>query len=257
MNQQPLISVILPAYNSEDYIVEALESIINQTYDNLEIIVINDGSTDRTVEKIKSLNDDRINLITNEVNLGLIKTLNKGILLSSGKYIARMDADDIAMSSRLEKQAAFLEKNPDYGLCASWYETFGGYKKLGKNKVEDVDIKIRLLHQCHICHPTVILRRSVIEQFNIQYSNNFPHSEDYALWVEMTDKTKFHTYPEILLKYRDHESNISKTESLTQEELSIKVKNRIFLSWAVQWNLMRFYYILSSLMLISHYPLKK
>ena len=115
----PLISVILPAYNAERFLEEAIDSILAQTYKNFELIVLNDGSTDRTEEIILSYNDPRIRYIKNESNLKLIKTLNKGIALARGKYIARMDADDISLPTRFEKEIEFMEIHPDIGVCSS------------------------------------------------------------------------------------------------------------------------------------------
>lgn len=226
---QPLVSVLLPVYNSGEYVYQALKSILEQTYHNLEILVIINGTSDNSYSEIEKLsNDSRIKIIDIPEKIGLIKTLNIGISESSGQYIARMDADDIAFPTRIEKQINFLENNKEYGLCATWYKTFDGTNLLGKNKTEDYEIKLRLLHQCHICHPSVIIRKSILTKYNLCYSVDFPHSEDYALWIEMSDKTKFHTYPEVLLKYRDHEKNISKLESKTQQERSIAVKQYYF-----------------------------
>ena len=114
--KNPLVSILMPVYNSEKYLREAIKSILNQTFTNFELIIINDGSTDNSLKIIKSFKDNRIKIIKNKGNLGLIKTLNKGIDLAQGKYIARMDADDIAMPKRLEKQIAFFNENPDYGF---------------------------------------------------------------------------------------------------------------------------------------------
>lgn len=228
MEASPLVSVILPVYNSEKHIYEALESIVNQSYQNLEIITIINGTTDKSLDEVNKFNDKRIKVIDIKEAIGLIKALNIGIEESNGKYIARMDADDIAIKTRIEKQVKFLEEHSDYGLCGSWYKTFDGTSILGKNKIEDQEIKQNLLHQCHICHPSVLLRKSIVDEYNLKYSTKFPHSEDYALWVEMTDKTKFYTYPEVLLKYRDHETNISKLEGETQQNLSVDIKRHYF-----------------------------
>ena len=226
--KNPLVSVLLPVYNSELYIYDALISITKQTYQNLEILIILNGTSDRSLLEINKIKDFRIKVINIKESIGLIKALNIGLSESKGKYIVRMDADDISYQNRIEKQIEYLEQNNDIGLCGTWYRTFGGSNIIGRNKVKDQDIKIRLLHQCHVCHPTVVLRKSILKKYNLEYSNNFPHTEDYALWIEMSDKTKFYTYPEILLKYRDHDNNISKVESIRQRELSIEVKKHYF-----------------------------
>lgn len=224
----PLVSVILPVYNSEEYIFDAVSSITNQSYQNLEILVIVNGTTDNSIAEINKIIDSRIRIIEITESIGLIKALNIGISESKGSYIARMDADDISEPTRLQKQLNFLENNKDYGVCSSWFKTFGGTNSIVKYKSEDHSIKLSLFHECHICHPSVLIRKSILDKYKIQYSIDFPHSEDYALWVELSEKTKFYTFPEILLRYRDHESNISKIESEKQKFLSIDVKKYYF-----------------------------
>ena len=225
---QALISVVLPVYNSEQFIYDAVLSISNQTYKNIEILIIVNGTTDNSIAEINKIKDDRIRIIEIKESIGLIKALNIGIKESSGKYIARMDADDISAPERIEKQAHFLEKNKDYGLCSSWFKKFGIRNSIVKYETEDHKIKLKLLHECHVCHPSVLIRKSILDAHNLKYPIGFPHSEDYALWIELTDKTKFYTYPEILLNYRDHDNNISKIENKTQQNLSVNLKKQYF-----------------------------
>ena len=121
----PLVTVLMPVYNGEKYLKEAIESILNQTFKDFEFLIINDGSTDNSVKIIQSFNDLRIRLIHNESNIGLIKTLNKGLKLSNGKYIARMDCDDVSLPKRLSVQINFMEKHPEIGVCGSWVKIIG------------------------------------------------------------------------------------------------------------------------------------
>ncbi len=122
----PLVSVLIPCYNVEKFVEESVNSILNQTYTHIEVIAINDCSTDRTGEILYSLakEDPRITVISNEENLKLIKTLNKGIKLCSGEYIARMDSDDIALPTRIEKEVDFLEKNKDHDIVSTLFYAF-------------------------------------------------------------------------------------------------------------------------------------
>src|SRR5690606_13489679 len=142
-----LISVVLPAYNAELYIKEAIDSVLAQTFTNFELIILNDGSTDKTEEIILSYQDSRIVYVKNEHNLGLIGTLNKGMALAKGKYIARMDADDICFPERFEKQVAFLEKNKEYIICGTSAYRF--YKNISDKTafnppLADNNIRVRL-----------------------------------------------------------------------------------------------------------------
>src|SRR3990167_9325600 len=121
----PLVTVLMPVYNGKKYLKEAIESVLNQTFRDFEFLIIDDGSTDKSAEIIKSFNDARIRLERNVTNLGLIKTLNNGLTLSRGKYIARMDCDDISLPKRLSVQVNFMEKHPEIGICGSWVKVMG------------------------------------------------------------------------------------------------------------------------------------
>ena len=124
-----VVSVILPVFNGEKFLTESINSILNQSFKKFELIVINDGSTDNSYEYIKKFKDTRLSVINNDKNIGLSNSLNKGILVAKGKYIARMDQDDISLPDRLKKQVAFMDDNPGIGVCGTWLQTFGGIKK--------------------------------------------------------------------------------------------------------------------------------
>lgn len=200
----PMISVVMPVYNGEKYLREAIDSILNQTYRDFEFIILNDGSTDKTEEIVLSYTDPRIVYVKNEENLQIVKTLNKGIGLARGKYIARMDADDISVAERFEKQLRFMEENPDIGVCGTWLETFGAKKHIWRYPVLHEEIKTALLFNSSLGHPSVMIKK---EFFNYcLYQEKYNKAEDYALWAEGIDKVKFHNLPEILLLYRLHEN---------------------------------------------------
>lgn len=153
----PLVSVVMPAYNAENYIEDAVNSILNQTYGNFEFIIIDDGSTDRTVEILKKFTDIRIKLISHEQNEGNYPARNKGCRLAKGKYIAVMDADDIAFSERLAIQVKYMEENPEVQLCG------GAYKLIGKNltivePIQYEEIQYVLIKTFCMLHPTIMLK---------------------------------------------------------------------------------------------------
>lgn len=224
----PLVTVLMPVYNAEEFVGTALQSILNQTYENFELLVIDDGSTDRSAEIIKALGDSRIRYIKNDINLKLITTLNKGIKLANGKYIARLDADDIAEKTRLQEQVEFMEANPTVGLSGTWYTAFGSKNSTVKNPTSNQDIRYMMLYQCAIIHPSTIFRTLVIRDNNLFYNMDYPHAEDYELWCRFAEVSDLANIPSVLLRYRLHESNISKLENSTQVANTLRIKTELF-----------------------------
>ena len=213
MKKAPLVSVLLCTYNDEKYISKTIDSILVQTYDNFEFIIINDGSNDSTRLIIESYNDPRIRLI-NKNNTGLIDSLNLGVLLCNGDYIARIDGDDMAMKERLYTQVKYMEEHRDCSVCgtnAVYINELGhkiGVSYLPENNDE---IKAYSFFNSPIIHPSVMVRSSVLKE-NL-YSSLYPVAEDYELWLRlMNDNIIFHNIPNPLLKYRIHKGNISRAK---------------------------------------------
>lgn len=220
----PKVSIIMPVYNAEDYLREAIESILSQTFADFELIIIDDGSTDHSLDIIKTYHDPRIVLACNEINLKLIPTLNKGLNLAKGKYIARMDADDISLPSRLARQVEFMDHNPNVGVCGTWVEVFGdGEQNFWRFTDHPDATKCMLLFGCCIVHPSVMLRRTIVEA-GLCYSSLYPHGEDYALWVHIAQKYQITNIPEVLLKYRKTESQVSSKYAGEQLSTTMKVQ---------------------------------
>lgn len=208
----PLVSVLLPVYNGEKYVSDTIKSILKQTYTNIELIIINDCSTDYSEEIILSFNDKRIRYYKNVSNLKLIQTLNKGLVLSKGKYIVRIDADDIAHPDRIQIQVDFLEKNPEYILVGSKVQLLKNDKLVDEfidYFEEDLDIKFAMTIYCPFIHPSVIIRKSVLVEYQIEYDSSFLHAEDYVLWIKLSKYGKFHNLNQVLLTYRIHDEQIS------------------------------------------------
>jgi glycosyltransferase involved in cell wall biosynthesis len=222
--KRPLVSILMAVYNGEKYLREAIESMLNQTYTNFEFLIINDGSIDTTEDIILSYKDERIHYIRNEQNLMLIASLNKGLDLANGKYIARMDADDISMPERLEKQVEYLEKNPEIGVLGSWVEIIGKEEPMIiQLKTNFYDIRIELMFHNYLCHPSVMINNLLLKKHHLKYPN-FLHAEDYGLWVEIAKYGTIEILPEILLKYREHGGNISLTLKNKQKEQDSKIR---------------------------------
>ena len=219
-NLIPLITVLMPVYNCESYIKEAIESILLQTFTDFEFIIINDGSSDSSEQVVQSFSDERIRYYNNKINKGLIYTLNRGLKLAQGKYIARMDADDISLPHRLEKQFKFMEINPQVGLCGSFIKTFPGKPKVLKYPGNNNDLKSRLLFSCPFAHPSTIIRRETLVKNGFTYNARYKHAEDYELWLRMSRVTDLANIPSILLLYRLHDKQVSHEYKAVQDENS-------------------------------------
>lgn len=227
---KPLVSVLIPCYNVEKYVEESISSILNQTYTNLEIIAINDCSTDNTGNILQQLadKDSRITVIDNTENLKLIKTLNKGIQLCNGDYIARMDADDISLPTRIEKEVDFLEKYKDHDIVSTQFYAFRsenlGRRDLHHSPLHDSELRAYMLFKSGICHPAVLIRKRIFSELGLKFEQKYLHVEDYALWSEVIYKTKIANLSEPLLLYRVHKHQVSSLN----EELQAENKKEVF-----------------------------
>lgn len=209
-SNHPMVSVVMSVYNGENYLHEAIDSVLHQSFTDFEFIIINDGSKDKSLSIIKSYNDKRIVLIDNDGNKGLIYSLNKGIEVSKGKYIARMDADDISLPERFKQQVDFLESHPTIGVISCDYISFNNTQSKTVTSIyKSNEIKSFLLFTATMCHPTLMLRKQVLTDNHLSYSENAKHVEDYDLWTRMVLHTDFCNLQEILFKYRDHAQQVS------------------------------------------------
>lgn len=223
-NKSPLVSVILPVYNSENYIRQSIESILHQTYENLEFLIYNDGSTDKSLEIIKSYKDNRIKIF-DSINEGYLHHLNRGINESKGKYIIRMDSDDVSVLTRIEKQVSFMEENINIGVCGTWAKVIDSQEEI-KYETNCSKLNCLLFFTNPIVHPSVIIRKSILSDNNLFYDDQYYTSEDYNMWVEISKHSKIANYPEILLNYRRHNSQISYKQSLNQLLLSNLIREK-------------------------------
>ena len=224
MTQTHLISVLMPVYNTkEEYLRVSIESILNQTFKNFEFIIVNDGSTNNVEEVILSYKDDRIKYFKQE-NQGIVGALNNAWSKASGKYIARMDSDDIAYPERFAKQIKFLEENPEYSLVGSWA------KIIPSNNVIKLpqDIKVMdLLADCMFIHPSIMFNKEDFEKFNLQYEMGFEYAEDYCLYANAVKHLKMTNLQEVLLDYRVYPENSSSKNRNVRIKSSFKVQDII------------------------------
>lgn len=227
-SENPLITVLMPTFNSENYIAETLWSVFEQTCSDFEVLIMDEaGSSPETAEVISLFEDDRIRLIRNETRLGLAESLNEGIRIARGKYIARIDADDLAKEDRFELQADFLEKHDEYGLCGSRQHHFGVDNDfVHEVAIEHEDIKAALIYGCEVCHSTIMIRKDLFLSNNLFYDNT-KKAEDYELWTRAIHKFKFHNLKEVLGEYRIGADNITKNKfnALSSESAEIASNN--------------------------------
>lgn len=210
MTGSPKVSVLISVYNERPYVEEAVRSILTQTYENLELVIIDDGSTDGTRERLRNVDDPRVEYVEHDRNVGFVRTLNEGLNMCSGKYVARMDADDVARCDRIEKQVRFLESHPEVGIVGSYWESFSdATERTQLVTVPETDSEIRwnVLFQCPFGHPTVLLRGRVLEENDLRYSLHYTEVEDYELWPRVLKHTRGANIPEPLLAHRVHEDS--------------------------------------------------
>jgi len=209
--EKPVFSVITAAYNAEEYISQSIQSICDQTFGDMEIIVINDGSDDATSEIAKGFVDDRIVVIDNPCNLGLSASFNTGINLSRGEFIVRQDADDISIPSRLEEQYEFMKNNQGIVICGSDMDSFGAATGTTNVPQHDGSIKARFLTGCGVKIPTSVMRRKFIINNNIRCNPSYQSLEDLDFFIQCIRKgATFQNIKKSLIKYRKHSFNNSR-----------------------------------------------
>lgn len=226
--KKPLVTVFIPIYNCEKYLKECLDSIINQTYKNLDILLIDDGSTDNSLNIIGKYNDDRIRIIKNKENMGIPFVRNIGLNEAKGKYLAIMDSDDIALLNRIEEQVKFLELNEHIDGIGSYYKIIG--RKINRNVklTSDLEeIKIGLIFANQIGNPTGMIRMDRIRALGLHYNNKYFVAQDYDFWFQLSKVGNITIIPKVLLKYRVGHGNISKTSKVKKSNERKKILDLI------------------------------
>lgn len=226
VSNTPLISVVLPVYNGEKYLIEAIESILAQTFRDFELIMIDDGSTDGSLHLMRKYeeNDARVRVVERE-NRGLAITLNDSIDIARGEWLARMDQDDIALPYRFERQLAWL-KETGADISGSWVQRFGSSdKRVVRLRQTDEAIKMEMLFCSPFAHPTVMMRTALVK--HLRYDSAWEKAEDYDLWERAAEAGwKMTNVPEVLLQYRVHESQISTVTLVRQQQLALLIRHR-------------------------------
>lgn len=232
MSPAPRISVLMCVYDGARYLREAVDSILAQSCGAFELVVIDDASNDASSAILAGYDDPRIRVQRNAENLGLTRSLNRGLELCRGSYVARMDADDVSLPRRLERQLAWLEAHPAVGVCATQTRVLEGATFRDRRvPTEHDDIAAELVFGNCIAHPSVMIRRDVLDLHGLRYDPDVRRSQDYELWTRMVRLTRFCTLPEPLLAYRKHAASVSSIQSdeqaRTRGEIALRYLERL------------------------------
>lgn len=230
-DSHPTISVIMAVYNGEDYLDQAIKSVLEQSYRHFEFIIIEDASTDSSAKTIKQYadGDERIQIIQNDKNLGLAASLNKGMSIAKGDYIARMDADDVALPQRLQVQCDFLKNHKDYVLCGSnaiIIDAENNTIRETKLANSDEEIRAMCLFLNPFVHPSVMMRTAPLEKMVLRYDESFDTTQDWAFWVELMDCGKMFNIEKSLIEQRHHENSTSYQKRDRQIQNSVRIQKR-------------------------------
>src|SRR5262249_2828374 len=225
----PRVSVLMAVHNGERNLRETIESILNQTFKDFEFLIVNNGSTDKSRELILSYEDSRIRLIDTKHNIGQTKSLNRGLEMAKGQFIARQDADDISESERLAKQVTFMEMHPDVALLGTWYKKIDANgNEIGHRALPcgDIDIRWGLLFSCPFVHSSVMLRKDIVLERIGFYNEALSYSQDYDLWYRIAQRLSIANLPEHLVRFRIWASSMTSTYGdRVQEGHRIRVAN--------------------------------
>lgn len=217
----------MPVYNCRSYIQEAVNSILHQTFRDFEFIIIDDNSTDGTLNYLESLTDKRIILIKKPQNSGYTISLNMGLKISRGAYITRMDGDDISVPHRFQRQWEFMEAKPNVILCGSGYQVINSSKRWTPPVTTHNDILVALLETCPFAHPTVIFRSNIIKENNITYNHLYEPAEDYKMWTVLQKYGELANIEQVLLHYREHLHQTTVTRSDEQKKISRLIRKEL------------------------------
>lgn len=223
----PRVTVLMPVFNGEKYLAEAIDSILNQTFADFEFIIIDDGSMDRTWAILSSYTDPRLRLVRNDENIGVSKAANKGLALAQGKYIARMDADDVSLPERLARQVDYLETHPEIGVLGTGVQIMDGSGDTSDTwqfPTQHGMLRWSLCFTCPIMHPTVMMRRQAVQWVG-GYASDMVLAEDYDLWRRLSDVTRLSNLPDVLLRLRLHEANASRVHASELRRNAVRISS--------------------------------
>ena len=218
----------MPTYNVAPWVEDAIESVLKQTFNDFELLVVDDASSDDTLARVKNINDPRIRIASFSNNVGLAENLNRGMALINTELVARMDGDDIAEPYWLEHEVAFLDSHPDIGICSGGFERFGTVKSLVRFPEHHEDCLANMLFECSVIVPT--FRMSLYREHGLRYSTEAFPAEDYRFWAECLRVTKIYNLQETLFHYRMHPTQIC-TARREEQQKKVAATRRYMLEW--------------------------
>jgi glycosyltransferase involved in cell wall biosynthesis len=257
MKEAELVTVVIPAYNCEQYLKESLNSIMGQDYQNLEIIIIDDNSTDQTAKIADKLakSDPRIRVYHNSKNLGIGGNRNKGIELAKGKYIAWQDADDVATPDRVSLQVKFLEEHSEVGVVGGYLEFFGDNYKTSERKYAEDDQSLRehIFMYNPIAQPVAMFRKEVFEKVG-SYHPKYLVSEDLEMLFRAGTVYKFGNVQKVLLHYRQYNLSLTRKNLRKMELLSIKIRLKFAKNNAYKARIIDYIYLAAQFVSVFFIP---
>jgi hypothetical protein len=227
LDMPPRVSVLMPMHNASQFVGRALQSVLAQTFSDFELLVINDGSTDGSDKVVEEYSDPRVKLHHNSGNIGVPATLNRGLELATGEYVARLDADDICVPSRLARQVSYMDAHPDVGVCGSWVRIVGAHHGFVMRRPCGSEvIRAFMCLDNPLFHPTVILRKRILDDSGLRYRQTYPRAEDFDLWERVADVSLIDNIPAVLVGYRVHGASVSATSSDAMESQTCEILGR-------------------------------
>lgn len=219
------ITVLMSVYNGARFLPGAIESILSQSFADFELLIIDDASKDDSISVAEFYTDPRIRLVRNDKNLGLAPSLNKGLDLARGEYVARMDCDDVSITDRLSMQIDLMDTHPDIGICGTWIRLFGDHPGEIVRYYTDPDFnRSLLLFDPPVAHPSVMIRKSAFARYGLYYNESFRHAQDFELWVRASEYVKISNVPRVLLQYRTHPAQAGNHSLDSQQKFAGKVR---------------------------------
>lgn len=219
-SQNPRATAVMPVYNREEYLKDTIDSVLTQTFTDFEFIIVDDGSTDRSVEIIKSYKDPRIKFLQNDKNRGTSYSRNRAIDIAKGDYIFTIDSDDINLPQRFAKQIAYMDSHPEVGICGTWVKTIGELEgQMWRCAVKPDIVHCRTLFEAVLCHPSTIIRRQYLEDYSLRYSVELKRAQDWDLYCKGARHFQVANMPEVLVYYRwrKYGKNFSDEELMSQK----------------------------------------
>lgn len=224
----PRVTVLMPVYNAGRLVADAVNSILRGHFRDLELLAINDGSTDESDAILRSIDDPRLRIVNNPENLGVVATLNRGLEMAEGALIARMDADDISLPDRLDRQVAFMDANTDVGICGMWAMAFGAGTQERKVRAPSSasEIHVQLFGYNALCHPTVMFRQEALVRHSLRFSSEARHAEDLDLWMRAAEHFPLANIPRVGLRYRVHADQVTRRYAAEQHQTLSRLRRR-------------------------------